>query len=193
MKNNKGFTLIEIISVIIILSVLLLIAVPVVSKTITNAKKDAFIQNAKDEIEIAKGKLLNGDFAVEKHYNSTEKPTKCKTPPIGYYTSISNNEIGGNNKSAFGFEFIESYVLAVNVSDNGKGTGTKDKIIYYYGAIDKSKNGITYTQQDKLNKSKIKIGTSPEHNFIIKNNPRYTIMYNGITMPYNFYQTCKKR
>lgn len=193
MKNNKGFTLIEIIAVIVILSVLLLIAVPTVSKTITNARKDTFIQNAKDEIEIARAKLLNKDLAVTKHYNSTEKPTRCKTPPIGYYTSIPNDAIGTNKKSTFGFEFIESYVLAVNVSDNKKGTGTKDKIIYYYGAIDKSKNGIQYTQEEKLNKNKVQIGNANETYFVIRNNPNnYTIMYNGITMSYKFYQTCKK-
>lgn len=193
MKNNNGFTLIEIIAVIVILSVLLLIAVPLVSKTITSARKDTFIQNAKDEIEIAKAKLLNKDLAVAKHYKQEEKPTRCKTPPIGYYTSIPNEAIGTNKKSTFGFEFIESYVLAVNVSDNGKGTGTKDKIIYYYGALDKSKNGIQYTQEDKLNKNKIKLGNETEAYFVIKNNPeKYSIMYNGVTMLYKFYQTCKK-
>ena len=41
--KNKGFTLIEIISVIIIIGVIMVIAVPSVSSYITNARKDTFI------------------------------------------------------------------------------------------------------------------------------------------------------
>lgn len=45
--DNKGFTLIEILSVIIILSMVALIAAPNITKTVNKTKENAFASNAK--------------------------------------------------------------------------------------------------------------------------------------------------
>jgi type IV pilus assembly protein PilA len=48
MKNNKkGFTLVELLAVIVILAIILAIAVPSISGMITNSKKSAFEANVK--------------------------------------------------------------------------------------------------------------------------------------------------
>lgn len=46
MKNKKGFTLLELLAVIVILGVIMLIAVPAISNVQTNNKKKAAIDNA---------------------------------------------------------------------------------------------------------------------------------------------------
>ena len=48
MKNKKGFTLIELLAVIVILAILLAVAIPQVTKYITNSRKDSYVTTAKD-------------------------------------------------------------------------------------------------------------------------------------------------
>ena len=47
MTNNKGFTLIELLAVITIMGILMMVAIPTVSRTIENSRKDTFIDTAK--------------------------------------------------------------------------------------------------------------------------------------------------
>ena len=51
MKNKKGFTLIELISVIIIIGVVLVIAVPAISSYIGESKKSVYVSMAKNYID----------------------------------------------------------------------------------------------------------------------------------------------
>ncbi len=47
MKNRKAFTLIELLAVIIILGILMIIAVPAVTKFITDSRKETYVDTAK--------------------------------------------------------------------------------------------------------------------------------------------------
>lgn len=47
MKDNSGFTLIELLAVITIMGILMMVAIPTVSRTIENSRKDTFIDMAK--------------------------------------------------------------------------------------------------------------------------------------------------
>ncbi len=47
LKNKKGFTLVELLAVIVILAIILAIAVPSISSMITNSKKSSFEANVK--------------------------------------------------------------------------------------------------------------------------------------------------
>ena len=46
-KNNKGFTLVELLAVIVIMGILMMVAIPAVTRTIENSRKDTFIHIAK--------------------------------------------------------------------------------------------------------------------------------------------------
>ena len=60
MKNKKGFTLVELLAVIVILGVLLLIAVPGITKVINSSKKNTFISTAKLVAENAQTLAMTG-------------------------------------------------------------------------------------------------------------------------------------
>ena len=48
--NSKGFTLIELLAVITIMGILMMVAIPTVSRTIENSRKDTFIDTMKSYV-----------------------------------------------------------------------------------------------------------------------------------------------
>ena len=69
--KRKGFTLVELLAVIVILAIIALIAIPIVSNYITNAKKSTFEQTFKNIIDISKI-YQAGNFITECRYFSFE-------------------------------------------------------------------------------------------------------------------------
>ena len=47
MNNKKGFTLIELLATIVIMGILMMVAIPTISRVIENARKDTFVDSAK--------------------------------------------------------------------------------------------------------------------------------------------------
>jgi len=62
LKNKKGFTLVELLAVIVILAIILAIAIPGISGIITNAKKGAFESDAKMIITGIEYKVLQASI-----------------------------------------------------------------------------------------------------------------------------------
>ena len=60
--KNKGFTLIEIIAVVIILGILAIIAVPTVSNYIESSRKSAYVQTIKDVLASAGANLTKSQM-----------------------------------------------------------------------------------------------------------------------------------
>lgn len=124
--NKNGFTLIEILAVIIILGVIMTIAVPNVLSMLDRNKKDTFIENAKlmanqaeytirkdTEIEypsegnaiILTLEYLNTNDISESPYGTSYSPTKS-------FVAIVNNTTGGITEYKY-------YVHLVACTDNG--------------------------------------------------------------------------
>ena len=61
MKKKKGFTLVELLAVIVILAVILIIAVPRISDVIKNSKKASFESSAKTIISQAEKKKMENE------------------------------------------------------------------------------------------------------------------------------------
>ena len=101
MKNKKGFTLIEILAVIIILGILLIIAVPSISNYINDSRKHAYITTAKEYIKEAQKKVSS--FEYEFYDRDTS-----------YYIDIKNLPLESGGDSPFG-EWIQAYVVVTYI------------------------------------------------------------------------------
>ena len=133
MKNNKGFTLIEILAVIVILGILMIIAVPSVTQYITGSRNFSFSKTADKYIEIAMEEITGLEYNV-----SNEKYT--------YYIPTSCLETDGNTKETGYGKLLDSYVV-VTFQD-----GKND---FYYTGRDDSNHGILLTYRGELDEDKV--------------------------------------
>ncbi len=134
--NKKGFTLVELIAIIVILGVVLVIAIPTVSNIVENSRIESFNKSEVTMIEAAKGYMLLN--------------TKYIPANIGDTTEITVEEMQANktlgvivnpwNES----EKCSGYVLTTKVADkeytyhpylncdNNIGSSAEDKLIVRY-------------------------------------------------------------
>ena len=75
--NSKGFTLIELLAVITIMGILMLVAIPAVSRTIENSRRDTYMDTAKAYVNAVKNAVAADELYV------SEKPISAQ--PSGYY------------------------------------------------------------------------------------------------------------
>ena len=102
LKNNKGFTLVEIIVVLVILAILAAIAVPAVLGYVDESKKTRYIEEAHSiytviQTEEARYKALGNELNDDTYNNTeykkelTETITK-KTDNAKYYVNFKNDD-----------------------------------------------------------------------------------------------------
>ena len=118
MKNEKGFTLIEIMAVIIIIGILLLIAVPSVSKYIEESRQKAYVTTIKDTLASAGSNLSKIDKKIINKETTYYIPIKCIETENGIPKSPYD-------------DFDNAYIVA-GWENNGYG-------LYFYG---RDKSGV---------------------------------------------------
>ena len=118
-NNNKGFTLIELLAVIIILGILLIIAIPSVTTYISNTRKEAYIDTARELIGSAKNIVNKGELETYSTDAIYYIPANCIPTETGISTPYG--------------ELKEAYV---GVTYNGSGYD------YYWISVDSSGQGI---------------------------------------------------
>lgn len=140
-KNQKAFTLIELLAVIVILAILLAIAVPKVTQYITKSRKDSLIATANDFIDAVRNSAHSDIYDL----------------PIGTndVTIVSLDLIGlskGGNKSPFSGNWIPrfSYVAIVNV-----GTDADPDYKYYIAIRDTKRYSVALTEENKISNNSI--------------------------------------
>ena len=131
--NKKGFTLIEVIAVIIIIGVIMLIAIPSVSSIIMSSRKKTYIVDANRYIEGAKNFINTNDINLRDGNTTFYIPKKCL-------------DMDKSQESPFG-EWKDVYVV---VTYDGY------KYQYYYASTDTKGMGITLTHSSELKNSSIK-------------------------------------
>ena len=136
--KDKGFTLIEIISVVIVLGILLIIAIPAVSKNIMDSRDSSYVASIKKYIEAARNEVTGYEYIVNDPDTTYYIPTKC--------LAVENGE-----KSPYG-NMEESYVVVITEKD-----GTHK---YYYVGRDDTNHGMSLTSSDQLDEDNLKSNIS---------------------------------
>ena len=134
--NKKGFTLIELLAVIVILGLLMAIAIPSVTRYITQSRKKTMVDSIQSFISAATTAVNEMEFG------SMSDQTKA------YYIPVSNVqdescislEKGGTNP--FG-EWDKSYVIAHYDAKNFS-------YDYYFTFYDKNGYGMVQTKSDAI-------------------------------------------
>ena len=134
--NEKGFTLIEILAVIIILGILMIIAVPSVTEYIIGSRDFSFVKTADKFIEEAMNEITAMEYSVSNENYTYYIPTKCLETD------------SDASKTAYG-ELLDSYVVVTY--ENGKNE-------YYYTGIDSSGHGILLAHRSLLSEDLLKTG-----------------------------------
>lgn len=127
--NSKGFTLIELLAVITIMGILMIVAIPAVTRTIENTRKDTFIDTAKKYVGGAEN-MWAADNLKCGDYLSSAVATGT------YYITVDSSsdsvpqllEQGG--KSPWGKRHMKGYIM-VKVEDTTSGDVVTRKITYY--------------------------------------------------------------
>ena len=104
--NKRGFTLIELLAVIIILGILMIIAIPSVSRYISDTRKNAYIDTAKEVIGSARNLVNSGSLGMYNTNTTYYIPSTC-----------IKTENGGEAESPYG-KFKQAYI---GVIYDGKG------------------------------------------------------------------------
>ena len=135
--GRKGFTLIELLATILILSLLMLVAVPNVMSTIDKNKRDTYVEDAKKMITLAEYKVRSD--------TSIELPTSGNCIVL----KLSSLDLSDFNEGPEGgsYDLAKSYVVMARSGSTYK----------YYATIvenyDGTKRGLPLTSREDLNKS----------------------------------------
>ena len=163
--SNKGFTLIELLAVITIMGILMMVAIPAVSRTIENSRRDTFASVAgeylsavrngvlSDEIECYHGgqwrvasSLPDGDYyfpicTTDLSCEGYASGSKTVLAPADIVTSTTDLlESGG--KSPFGSADLYGYVTWKKETKQTSGGDTKSKVEYKILLRDSGNHGL---------------------------------------------------
>ena len=99
MKNNKGFTLVELLAVIAIMAILLIIALPNVLKMFNESKKKVFLTESKSVFKEAINQTIKdrnfSDVIYCKSMNDEVNPLNMSGRDIYYYIKTNVNDKTG--------------------------------------------------------------------------------------------------
>lgn len=134
-KRKNGFSLIELLAVIIILGILMIIAIPSVTSYISDSRKNTYIVTAKNIINGARTKVNEGKLDT---YN----------PNVTYYIPYTCIPTESKITSPYG-DFKQAYSVVVFNNDG---------FSYYWASTDESNTGIELVPEYALDTDKIENG-----------------------------------
>ena len=161
--NRKGFTLIELLAVITIMGILMLVAIPAVSRTIENSRRDTFADVAKTYINAVRNSVLADELQCD---IAGEKVMVGATGTGSYYFLVDSNEqstkdiLESGGKSSWSSAQVKGYVKwekeTVTVDeDTGEQKSTSK---YSIVLVDTAKHGIdTETLETEITRTSVKV------------------------------------
>lgn len=197
--NKKAFTLIELLAVIVILGVLMITAIPAVTKAIAKSRRDTYATNAKKIIDAVRTSVLNEEFDEFNLVNGTltDSGYTCQLPgpqeaieinlmsTLNSKTTIEQLLERGGTQSSFNKPYSAGTVWIYNEGTTGSDSADagNDKYVYYITLIDRGYNGINVTvEENQLNRNKVHIGNAKskgEKPAFIANDKTHTCQYVG--------------
>ena len=165
-KNNLGFTLIELLAVITIMGILMMVAIPAVSRTIENSRRDTFADIAHEYINAVRNNVLADNIECGA---SGKEVVASATTDGTYYFSIDTTDQGtkdlmeSGGKSPFGNAEMKGYVKWVKETKNQGAENQKTTTTYTMVLTDTGKHGFTTELSEaSIKRSNISTATSAE-------------------------------
>ena len=161
--NNRGFTLIELLAVITIMGILMMVAIPAVSRTIENSRRDSFATIAQNYVNAVRNSVMADEIECQETAGSSEYITASATPNGTYYFEIDSDEdsakdlMESGGASSWGGAQVKGYVVWQKADQKTAGkTQTTTKTTYKISLVDKGHHGIpTYETDQKITRAKV--------------------------------------
>jgi len=152
--NRAGFTLIELLAVITIMGILMMVAIPSVSRTIENSRRDTFADNALTYINTVRNAVLADEV---KCTVGASEITASGTPNGIYYFVINTTEQQTKDimekvaTSSWGGNDLKGYVKWHKTANaSGRTTTT-----YYVRLADAQGHGMAETEEKSVSRTSI--------------------------------------
>ena len=166
MKNNKGFTLIELLAVITIMGILMMVAIPTVSRTIENSRKDTFIDTAKKYADSAQTMWMGDNLLCTA---SDGNRYSSSAMPVGtYYINVDSANIDSHpvlleqgGKSSWGSRDVKGWIK-IKVEDKNLGTASEPnmtRVVTYYPVISDGVHGVNVKSNGATPAATVEEGT----------------------------------
>ena len=159
--NSKGFTLIELLAVITIMGILMMVAIPSVSRTIENSRRDTFATTAHEYVNAVRNAVLADNIECNIGTSSSAKWVAASATPDGtYYFTINTAGSGyaassktagdggtqdlmeSGGKSSFGNADMFGYVKWVKSTTGNTTSNPKTTTKYTLWIQDTGKHGM---------------------------------------------------
>ena len=158
--NRAGFTLIELLAVITIMGILMMVAIPSVSRTIENSRRDTFADNALTYINTVRNAVLADDVKCDMDTGAaTNYVTASGTKNGSYYFVIDTTQQQTKDimekvaTSSWGGNDLKGYVKWTKTTNaSGRTTTT-----YYVRLADAQGHGIGNLAENGTDASKKKL------------------------------------
>ena len=168
--NSKGFTLIELLAVITIMGILMMVAIPSVSRTIENSRRDTFADVAKSYVNTIRSSVLADE--IECLLPSTTTKTSVGATPDGvYYYQIDTSANGTKDlmescgKSSWSNSDVGGYVVWTKKTGITTAGDTKTRTTYAALLVDTGKHGFdALTLESDLKRANVKTATATASN-----------------------------